>query len=118
MYDGNLVPVSQLLGSAFKSKFISRYCIPLFQESNTGFDSAPKSRIIPGTAVLRPGQTAVAPRPVVPFPCYSTGQYRLKYLLTAQVAAHPDAFNRRVYRDGPFDIQNMWTTRHFPHTIL
>ena len=118
MYDGVLVPVSQILGSAFKPKFISRYCVPLFDSKSTGFNSAPASRDIPGNAVLRPGQAAVTARPVSAFPKYSTGRYRLKYLLPPQVAVHPDAFTRRVFRDGPFDIQNMWSDREFSHSIL
>ena len=118
MSDGVLVPVSQLLGSAFKSKFLSRYCVPLFDSKNTGFDSAPASLAIPGDAILRPGQSAVAPRVAPTYPVYSTGRYRLKYLLTPQIAVHPDAFTRRVFRDGPFDIHNMWSDREFTHTIL
>ena len=121
MYDGVLVPVSQLLGPSFKSRFISRYCIPLFGDAGVdGFDCAPASQAVPGQAVLRADfDGSITPHASVPeYPVYSRGQYRLKYVLEPRVAAHPNAFVQRVNRDGPYDIRNMWSTRSFHHSVL
>ena len=119
MYDGVSVPVSQLLGTAFKSKFISRFCVPLFGDAEAaGFDSAPAPRNVPGHAVLRSTDTVSPTKSVSTYPVYSQGRYRLKYVLEPRVAAHPTAFNYRVNRDGPYDIRNMWSDRSFHHSIL
>ena len=114
------MPVSQLLGVGFKPRFLSRYCIPLFGDAaaTSGFDSAPASQQVPSTSVLRSAPENELPEDLDETTEFSTGRYRLKYILAPQVAAHPDAFVRPITHDGPYPIQNMWTDRVFYHSIL
>ena len=117
-YDGIRVPVTQLLGVGFKTRFLTRFCIPLFDDDAPGFDSAPGSQYVPGTSVLRGSPDSTVRREPTRRVSNSYGVYRVKYVLTAQVAVHPDAFTRPVTDDGPYDIQNIWTTKSFHHSIL
>ena len=112
------MPVSQILGVGFKARFLSRFCIPVFNPAASGFDSAPRPQRIPASSLLREAHkssTVHAPTSKIES---SNGMYRLKYVLAPQVAAHPDAFVRSVPHDGPYPIQNLWTERDFHHSIL
>ena len=114
------MPVSQLLGVGFKAQFLARYCIPLFgsDPATSGFDSAPRSQRVPDSSVMRSAPAVSRSRaPTVPVE-RSYGMYRVKYVLSPQVAAHPDAFFRDVPSDGPYPIQNLWTDRAFHYSIL
>ena len=112
-----------MLGSGFKPRFISRFCIPLSGDQasdhvQVGFDAAPASRMVPRTRVLRDDSNTARPAPVPESPRYSTGFYRLKYLLEPRVAVHPRAFHESVPQDGPYELANMWSTGRFHHSIL
>ena len=115
MYDGVRVPVSQLLGVGFKKRFLTRFCVPLF---GTGFNNAPGSERIPHGSVLRSSSSSADAALETSSVEYSTGNYRLKYILSDQVCVHPDAFHRSVPQDGPYPIRNLWTDRDFHHSIL
>ena len=118
MYDGVHVPVSQLLGVGFKSRFLARFCIPVFGPAVSGFDSAPRPQHVPASSVLRTASEDSSVQVPVTGHESSNGVYRLKYVLAPQIAVHPDAFVRSVPQDGPFPIQNLWSDRDFHHSIL
>ena len=120
MYDGVHVPVSQLLGKGFRSQFLARYCIPLFSSDPalSGFNAAPRSQHVLDSSVMRVAAAKDSSPVDSVLPEQSYGMYRVKYILSAQVAAHPDAFHRKVPQDGPYPLQNLWTDKEFHYSIL
>ena len=85
--------------------------------ASSGFDSAPQSRTIPRSLVLRDSENVATPARV-PIRAYSKGFYRLKYLLEPRVSVHPLSFTEPVAQDGPYELNHMWTTKSFHHSML
>ena len=122
-YDGIHVPVSHLLGTGFKPRFLSRFCVPLMCDGTVdglpaGFDAAPRPRFIPRHQVMESDEGVSGPARVPIRSAVGHGFYRLRYILEPRVAVHPRAFIEPVANDGPYELNNMWSTKSFHHSVL
>ena len=107
--------VSHFLGSAYRPIFLSRFCTPVF---GSGFDSVPDPVQVPGERMLNVATAVAPPRSEDSIVIRNHGYYKLRYNLDPRVAVCPEAFVRKVPDEGPYKIENMWTTDKFHSTML
>ena len=118
-FDGELIPVSHILGRAFIPIFIQRFCVPEFGDQ-TGFQTAAPT-VINGGAVLNPSAVLTPPADELSrdrVARLSTGYYYPKYLLDPRVSAHPQAYTQNIFHEGPYLLSNMWGSSRFHYSCL
>ena len=116
--DGELIPVSHLLGSDYIPVFLQRYCIPDF--GTTGQFGVPDPVFVSGGSVLNSSALQIPSTSEEPnrMPRISTGYYYPRYLLDARVAVHPLAYTRIIPGEGPYVLSNMWGSNKFHYSSL
>ena len=112
---GEKLRVSKFLGSSYRSVFLTRYCVPEF---GSGFAGVAPPTKIPGSRRLEVAHATVPSTSEQSDTIRNHGYYRLRYNLDPRIAVHPDAFIYDVPNEGPYHIENMWTTSRFHSSML